>query len=159
MPVPEKPRSLRDDALEAAKDCGANQIRIAARQITRYLDAKMRKAGLSIEQFNLLTEIAAAVDDSLSAIAASTCLDKSTLTRNLQALARQGLVEIATFGTNSRRRVVWLTETGAQRLQQAIPVWRAANRSLSRFVDVELARRLAENSRKLPIRSNPKPRP
>jgi len=152
MSDPEKTRTLLDDASEAAKTCGANQIRIAARQITRYLDARMRATAMPIEQFNLLTEIMAAQDDSLSGVAKSTSLDKSTLTRNLKALEKQGLIEIATGGTDSRRRLVSLTETGTEKLAQAMPIWRAANNSLSRFVDTELARTVADSSRKLPVK-------
>lgn len=146
-----KTKTLHTDALEA-RHCTANQIRLAARQITRYLDAKMRRIGLRIEQFNLLTEIAARKDDSVAAIAASACLDKSTLSRNLKALERDGFIAIATSGTSSRRRVVWLTEKGARKLEDAIPLWRAASASLSRFVDRELAASIADSSRKIPIR-------
>lgn len=147
-----KTRTLRADAMDAAKHCAANQIRIAVRQITRYFDAKMRRTGLRIEQFNLLTEIAVADDDSLTALAKTTCLDKSTLSRNLKLLEREGLVEIATYGTGSRRRIVWITEKGARKLEAAIPLWRVASTSLSRFIDRELAIRIASGSRKLPLR-------
>lgn len=144
-------RTLRADALDAAQHCAANQIRIAARQITRYFDAKMRRTGLRIEQFNLLTEIAVTNDDSLTGLAKATCLDKSTLSRNLKALEKDGLIEIATYGTGSRRRLVWLTEKGARKLEGAIPLWRKASASLSRFIDREMPMRIASSSRKLPL--------
>ena len=44
-----------------------------------------------------------------------TGLDPSTLSRNLQVLEREGLVEMAADAANSRRRAVWLTEEGARR--------------------------------------------
>lgn len=150
--APKKARNVREDATDAAKNCAAHQIRIAARQITRFFDAKMRTAGLGIEQFNLLTEIAASKDDSLTAIAKSACIEKSTLTRNLQALEKAGLVEIATYGTKSRRRLVWLTEKGVLALEKAIPAWRSANAILARAVDIDLPKKLAAQSRRISIR-------
>lgn len=152
LSVTKKARSVREDAIEAARNCAAHQIRIAARQITRFLDARMRPIGLTIEQFNLLTEIAASEDDSLTAIAKSACIEKSTLTRNLQTLEKAGLVEIALHGTKSRRRVVWLTEKGVHTLQSAFPAWRLAHATLSRALDVDLTKKLAAQSRRISLR-------
>jgi len=45
-----------------------------------------------------------------------------------------------------RRRVVWLTETGARRLEAAIPLWRAANAKLTKRISPELARDMADES-------------
>lgn len=146
--APKKARRVHEDAVEAVNNCAAHQARIAARQITRLVDAHMRPTGLGIEQFNLLTEIAASRDDSLTAIAKSACIDKSTLTRNLQTLEKAGLVEVAVHGTKSRRRLVWLTEKGVRALEKAIPVWRSANAMLARTVDLSLPKKLAAQSRR-----------
>jgi DNA-binding MarR family transcriptional regulator len=48
-----------------------------------------------------------------------------------------------------RRRIVWLTETGARRLEAAIPVWRAAHGKLAMRLSPDLARRLAEEAEAL----------
>ena len=55
----------------------------------------MQGSGLSITQFGLMAQIAAAPDDTLGALAERTGLDQSTLSRNLRALETAGLVEIA----------------------------------------------------------------
>src|SRR5215510_9471844 len=138
---PQPHRSLRTDAEEATRLCAGWNARLAARRITRFLDAEMAEAGLSIAQFGLMAQIAAVSDDTLSALAARTGMEQSTLTRNLQALAREGLVEIAVVEGNQRRRMVWLTETGATRLRDAIPVWRKAHRMLSTVLGPELAQK------------------
>jgi DNA-binding MarR family transcriptional regulator len=106
----------------------------------------MAEAGLSVAQFALMARIAAASDDTLGGLAQRTGLDQSTLSRNLRTLEGQGLVEIAMVETDLRRRVVWLTETGARRLEAAIPLCRAANAKLARHLSPDLARRLAEAS-------------
>ena len=48
-----------------------------------------------------------------------------------------------------RRRAVWLTETGARRLEQAIPLWRKANEKLSRQVATDMVLRLVRETEDL----------
>jgi DNA-binding MarR family transcriptional regulator len=102
-----------------------------------------------VARLGLMSQIAAASDDTLGALARSTGLEQSTLSRNLRTLEREGLIEIATVETDLRRRAVWLTETGARRLEAAIPVWRKAHAKLARRLPPGLARRLAEETEAL----------
>ena len=74
---------------------------------------------------------------------------RAPLSRNLRTLEADGLVEIAMVETDLRRRMVWLTETGARRLEKAIPIWRAANAKLAKCVSLDLARQLAEEAEAL----------
>ena len=76
-------------------------------------------------------------------MARSTGLEQSTLSRNLRTLEGQGLIEIAVVESDLRRRAVWLTETGARRLEAAIPLWRKAQTKLARRLSLDLPRRLA----------------
>jgi DNA-binding MarR family transcriptional regulator len=148
---PQPHRSLRTDAEEATHLCAGWNARLAARRITRFLDAEMAETGLSVAQFGLMAQVAAVSDDTLSALAARTGMEQSTLTRNLQALGREGLVEIAVVEGNQRRRMVWLTEAGAMRLKDAIPVWRRAHTALSAAFAPELAQRLAAATEALEV--------
>jgi len=109
----------------------------------------MRRGGLSLAQFGLMAQIAAAPDDTLGALAERTGLDQSTLSRNLRALEAAGLVEIAVAEEDQRRRAVWLTEEGAERLEAAIPVWRDAHAALAERLDPRLALRLGAASEEL----------
>ena len=136
-------KTLVADAREATQLCAGNNVRLAARQITRFLEARMQTTGLSIAQFGLMTHIAAARDDTIGALAERIGLDQSTLSRNLKGLERAGLVEIAVVEKDLRRRAVWLTEQGARRLEAAMPVWRAAHAALSDVVDPGRVRKLA----------------
>jgi DNA-binding MarR family transcriptional regulator len=109
----------------------------------------MEGCGLSIAQFGLLAQVAAAADDTLGALAERTGLDQSTLSRNLRGLEAAGLVEIAIAEGEQRRRAVWLTETGARRLEAALPVWRAAHAGLTEKMSPAAAHRLAVMTEKL----------
>ena len=73
------------------------------------------------------------------------------LSRNLRMLEVGGLIEIAMVETDLRRRAVWLTETGARRLEAAIPIWRKAHAKLAERVLPGLARRLADEAEALVV--------
>jgi DNA-binding MarR family transcriptional regulator len=141
--------TLVGDARAAVAACAGWASRLAARRITNFLEERMAGSGLSIAQFGLMAQIAAAPDDTLGALAERTGLDQSTLSRNLRALEAIGLVEIAIAEGDQRRRAVWLTEEGARRLQAAIPVWRKAHAALVKRLDPRLAQRLGAASEEL----------
>jgi DNA-binding MarR family transcriptional regulator len=135
-------KTLVRDARAAVAECAGWNSRLAARRITKFLDERMAGSGVSLAQFGLMAQVAAAADDTLGALAERMGLDQSTLSRNLRALETAGLVEIANVEDDQRRRAVWLTEEGARRLQAAIPVWREAHAALSERFDPRLALRL-----------------
>jgi DNA-binding MarR family transcriptional regulator len=144
MNAPKQSRkTLRTDAARLVEACAAWNSRLAARRITQFLDREMAGLGLSTAQLGLMAQIAVMSDDTLGALAQRTGLDQSTLSRNLRTLERGGLIEIAVVETDLRRRAVWLTETGARRLESAVPIWRKAHAKLAKRLAPDLARRLA----------------
>jgi DNA-binding MarR family transcriptional regulator len=134
------------DARDVIDRCAGVNLRLAERRVSHFLDARMREAGLSLSQFGLLAHIAAAKDDTITALAERMGLDQSTLSRNLRGLEEAGLVEIAVVEKDLRRRMVWLTETGARRLETAVSNWRAAHGALSKLLSVDAIRRLADDT-------------
>jgi DNA-binding MarR family transcriptional regulator len=140
---PQSPKTLQSDARNAVDTCAGWNIRSAARRISQFLEIRLQAANLSFAQFGLMAEIAAASDDSISALATRMGLDQSTLSRTLRTLEAEGLVEIAVAEIDQRRKLVWLTEKGARRLETALAVWRKANAELERLLSVDLVRRLA----------------
>ena len=136
-------KTLRTDARALVESCAGWNSRLAARRISQFLDRELQETGLTAAQLGLMAQIAAAADDTLGALARSTGLEQSTLSRNLRTLEGQGLIEIAVVESDLRRRAVWLTETGARRLEAAIPLWRKAQTKLARHLSLDLPRRLA----------------
>lgn len=147
-------KTLVADAKAAVEACAGWNARLAARRITQFLDKRMGPSGLSIAQFGLMAQIAAAEDDTLGALAVRLGLDQSTLSRNLRALERDGLVEIAATEHDLRRRAVWLTEKGARQLEAALPLWREAHEAMGELIELELARKLADETTALLHRSS-----
>lgn len=142
-------KTLRDDAAALLARCPACNARLAARHITAFVERALGASGLGVAQLNLMAQIAAATDDTLGALARRCGLDASTLSRNLRTLERDGLVEIVAVEADLRRRAVWLTESGARRLEAAIPLWRDAQGKLARKLSGDLARALAREAETL----------
>jgi DNA-binding MarR family transcriptional regulator len=143
-------KTLCSDARALVESCSGWNSRLAARRITQFLDRELEANGLGVTQLGLMAQIASADDDTLGGLARRTGLDQSTLSRNLRTLEREGLVEIALVETDMRRRAVWLTESGARRLEAAIPAWRKAHAKLAKLLSPDLARGLAVVSAALP---------
>ena len=135
-------KSLRTDARNAIGLCAGWNSRHAARRITQFLEERMAGSPVALTQFWLMSQIAAADDDSLGALAERMGLDQSTLSRTLRTLEADGLVEIAVVESDQRKRMVWLTEKGARRLEAALAAWRQAHAALARQVSVDAVRRL-----------------
>src|SRR5690242_9670671 len=133
-------KTLVTQARTAVENCAGLNSRTAARLITRFLEARMAATGLSLAQFGLMAHIAAAEDDTVNGLVQRTGLDQTTLSRNLHALERDGLVEIAVIEKDLRRRAVWLTEKGARALEAALPAWRQAHETLGDVVDPRAVR-------------------
>lgn len=147
MSDPKQPRkTLRTEARAIVEACAGWNSRLAARRITQFLDREMAGSGLTVAQFGLMAQIAVISDDTLGALAQRTGLEQSTLSRNLRTLEGEGMVEIAVVETDQRRRAVWLTETGARKLEAAIPAWRRAHARLAKLLSPDLARRLADEA-------------
>jgi DNA-binding MarR family transcriptional regulator len=143
------PKTLRSDARALAETCSGAQSRLAARRITQFLDRELAATGVSSAQLTLMAQIAVAEDDTLGALAERTGLEQSTLSRNLRTLEGAGLVEITTVENDLRRRAAWLTETGARRLEAALPLWRKAQAKLARRIRPDLVRQLAAAAEEL----------
>lgn len=109
-------------AFEAATACVCGNTRRASRAIGQRYDAALQPSGLRATQFTLL--VAATVMDggTISQLADRLVMDRTTLARDLDLLARQGLISIA-IGSDRRTRIVTLTEAGQQALARAIPLW------------------------------------
>lgn len=140
------PDGFRDELRALAVGCPGLNLRQAARRITQRFDEALAESGLSLAQVGLMALIATSADDRMAALAARAGLDPSTLSRNLRALERDELIEIALVEKDLRRRAVWLTEAGLRRLQGALPAWRAAQAGMASILPAELVRQIAAAS-------------
>ena len=142
-------KSLRSDARKALESCAGWNLRQITRRVTQFLEDEMEGTGVSLSQFGLMAEIAATEDDTVGGLAERMGLDQSTLSRTLRTLEAEGLVEIAVVEADQRKRMVWLTEKGARRLEAALSSWRRAHARLAERLSADLVGRLAREARTL----------
>ena len=102
--------------------CICNNLRRAARLVTNYYDKLLEPAGLRVSQATILVVLYLAGVQTINEMAEQLELDRTTLTRNLKPLARQGLLTIAP-GSDQRTRVVALTPEGEAALLKVLPLW------------------------------------
>ena len=112
-----------------ANTCACFNLRKASRTVTQLYDEILQPSGLLATQFTLLVAIALAGSVTITHLAEELVMDRTTLTRNLKPLERQGLIEIAP-GQDQRTRVVTLTASGREALVKAIPLWEQAQASV-----------------------------
>ena len=78
---------------EILSTCACHKTRMAMRSVTRAYDEALRPLGLRATQLLLLVAIAAEGAMSISALADTIGMDRSTLTRNVQPLEEEGLIQ------------------------------------------------------------------
>lgn len=102
--------------------CTCFSLRKAARVVTQLFDEMMAPSGLLVTQFSILGVIATIKESTMNQLAQYLVMDRTTLTRNLKPLEREGLIQINP-GKDKRTRLISLTPQGVAALQKALPLW------------------------------------
>ena len=109
--------------------CACQNLRRLTRVVSRMYDEELRKAGLEVTQFGLLTALAATGETNQKRLAAGLAMDSTTLTRTLSLLRKQGWVRVR-HGEDRRERLFRLTPAGERQMTAAQPYWERAERRL-----------------------------
>jgi len=112
-----------------ALHCACQNLRRATRAVTRIYDQELRKAGLEITQFGLLTALATTGGTNQKRLSAGFAMDSTTLTRTLGLLLKQGWIRVRR-GEDRRERMFSLTGAGKRKMAEAQPHWERAERTL-----------------------------
>jgi DNA-binding MarR family transcriptional regulator len=123
----------RDDAnvgllKEVAENCLCFNARKAARAVTRFYDRQFAGAEVEPAQFNILVALRLTQPVALARLAGHLGLERTTFTRNLRVLQRNGLVEDAR-GVDARERLLSLSSAGERALRDALPRWQRAQQA------------------------------
>ena len=114
-----------ENAIECSK-CACFNLRKSARVVTQLFEDAFRKVGdidLNGTQFTLLVHVFVTSPVTISSLAESLVMDRTTLARNLNPLSKKGYIEID-YGKDRRKRIVTLTEEGKVLLSKAYPHWK-----------------------------------
>lgn len=109
--------------------CACATARRVARTLTQLYDGALRGSGLEAPQFALLMTLEHKGPCTQAALGQHHALDKTTVSRNVRWLERQGWIRSAP-GTDRRARELQLTAEGRRRLAAARPSWRRAQEQL-----------------------------
>src|SRR4029077_7341209 len=114
---------------ELLAECACFDLRRATRAVSRMYDDFLRDAGLNITQFALLRLICAKKELSISTLGRYMVMDRTSITRALAPLERDGLIH-SRPGADKRFRVVSLTKKGRKLVEDAEPKCRLAREVL-----------------------------
>src|SRR5580693_4956238 len=74
--------------------CACQNLRRLSRVVTRIYDQELRKAGLEITQFGLMTALGLVGEANQKRLSAGFAMDSTTLTRTMGLLRKQNLVQV-----------------------------------------------------------------
>lgn len=117
--------------------CTCGELRKAARAITQLYDNAFKSSGLLSTQLNVLDMICNNDSIKISDLAEKQAMDRTTLTRNLSILERDGYINISS-GNDHRTRIVKATHKGRSAVVKAIPLWNE--------VQLKVKQEMGENS-------------
>ena len=117
---------------EIEQTCAVFNLRKASRTVTQLYEEIMKPSGLLPTQFTLLVVTRALGPVAISRMAEALVMDRTTLTRNLKPLEREGLLSVSPGKADQRSREVSLTSNGLKQLEQALPLWQEAQRRVRR---------------------------
>ena len=106
----------------SGRSCTCGELRKAARAITLLYDNALKSSGLLSTQLGVLDVICNCDSTKISDLSEKQGMDRTTLTRNLSVLERQGFIKISP-GRDHRTRIVAATQKGRGAVAKALPLW------------------------------------
>ena len=124
--------------------CTCGELRKAARAITLLYDNAMKSSGLLSTQFVVLDVICNSDATKISDLSEKQGMDRTTLTRNLSVLERQGFIKISP-GRDHRTRIVIATQKGRSAVTNALPLWKEVQGKVKQQMGESSWRELMQN--------------
>ena len=121
---------------ELLTECACFDLRRATRAVSRMYDDFLRDAGVNVTQFSLLRLICAEKELSISTLGRYMVMDRTSITRALGPLERDGLIQ-SRPGADKRIRIVSVTNKGRKLVEDAEPKWRHAQEALIETIGID----------------------
>jgi DNA-binding MarR family transcriptional regulator len=125
---------------EKSLGCTCFKLRKTTRAMSRLYDHHLGAHGLKTTQYSLLVNVARKALP-IAELAERLGADRTTMTRNLKPLVDAQWVELKT-GSDSRQRIVTITEAGMRKIESAAAGWRTAQAELEQLLGRETVRAL-----------------
>ncbi len=128
---------------EIVRDCLAVRARLISRALTGVYDGALDGHGVTIAQVNLLAALGKAGPCPPAKLGEVLQLERSTLSRNLSLLLKQGWAEAVSSDAKGVREVA-LTRAGRAKIESLLPDWRAAQREAAELLGTAGVRAVRE---------------
>ncbi|AEG02742.1 MarR family winged helix-turn-helix transcriptional regulator [Methylomonas methanica] len=129
--------------LNSCTDCTGFNLRKANRAVSQFYDDMLRPAGIRGTQYSLLVAVKLSGPVVVTKLAEYVVMDRTTLTRNLEILGKQGLVKVSS-GDDRRTRMISITAQGLAVLAKAYPLWEQAQAKIKAEVGIKRLSALME---------------
>ena len=140
-------REERPPAEVIAVECIAVRVRALNRAITALYDDALRPHGLRVGQLNLLVAVARMGTARPSDLCRVLSMDKSTLSRDVEVMRRNGWLEVEEGA--GRGRPLRISPDGRSLLERAFPAWRQAQERAGTLIGDEGAASLRQMALRL----------
>ena len=117
----------RRPAQRIARECLAGRARRIRRAVSSVYDDALRPHGITTAQMGILAAVSALGRPRSGDVAKTLCLEKSTLSRNLDRMIDHGWLEIVS-GDDARSQRLRTTPKGARLVEKVAPAWQTAQR-------------------------------
>jgi DNA-binding MarR family transcriptional regulator len=135
---------------EMARDCLAVRVRMIGRAVTALYERLLSRHGVTVAQVNLLAALGKAGPCAPSRLGALLYLERSTVSRNLEILLRNGWVRPVSSDDKGLKEVA-LTLDGRNKVESVMDDWRGAQAEASRLLGedgVRVVHSLADSLRR-----------
>ena len=121
-----------------AGECLAVRVRTLNRVVSALYDDALRPHGLRVGQLNLLVAVARVGTARPGDLCRILQMDKSTLSRDVEVMRRNGWLDIDDAG-DKRARPLRLSAQGQDLLEAVVPAWRQAQEKAEALIGDEAA--------------------
>lgn len=111
--------------------CVCFNLRKSARAITQVYDGMFRPLGLRVSQLSILNSLNMIGSLTVLELAEATATDRTTITRNIKPLVRDGYIRVET-GSDRRSREIVVTAKGAAIAKKAMGIWEKYNNKITK---------------------------
>lgn len=134
--------------MKESNPCFCVSVRGLANRLTQLYDDRMAPFDLKVTQYSVMKKIVDKPNSTISEIAQMCDLDRTTLTRSLRILERDGWLEFVK-AKDKREKRLQIKATKTSDFDRAARAWQQVQKELSALIDLDPIRKADEQLSKI----------
>ena len=134
--------------MKESNPCFCVSVRGLANRLTQLYDDRMAPFDLKVTQYSVMKKIVDKPNSTISEIAQMSDLDRTTLTRSLRILERDGWLEFVK-AKDQREKRLQIKATKTSDFDRAQRAWQQVQKELSALIDLDPIRKADEQLSKI----------